>query len=252
MSQNEQTGLLFAGTLYASLKDPKTGIFGPYTRLECDKFELKVTSDKLQKVSKSRERFGQAWLTHHTPKPTEFSLTLDEVNRDVFAMQLSGTITDIDQAASAVAGLEVTVKPGGWVPLGVEVIDEAAIVVKSLDDATTYDKDTDYTINPRLGLIYVPFTGSAIIGPKVKVTTSKLSYSGIEIAGASQHSHTMAMKLDGKNLINGKDIILDAPQGTVSSQDAFDFLSGKLASVPLSGNLEVPPGANAPFTLREF
>lgn len=47
-------------------------------------------------------------------------------------------------------------------------------------------------------------------------------------------------------------MLLTAPQITVSAQDAFDFLSGKAASVPLKGFAEVAEGESSPFKLRYF
>ena len=41
-------------------------------------------------------------------------------------------------------------------------------------------------------------------------------------------------------------------QATVNADDAYDFLSGKLASVPLNGNLEIAAGESSPFNLQYF
>ena len=60
----------------------------------------------------------------------------------------------------------------------------------------------------------------------------------------------MKLVLDGINLIDRKNILLTIPQATVTAEDAYDFLSGKLASVPLKGTLEVASGESSAFQLQ--
>lgn len=247
----ETNGLLFAGDLLLSVRDPATGLFGGYNRLQADKFEIKTPSDMLQKTSKGRATFGQSWLTFFAGKPAEFSLTLDEMSREVLAMQLAGEVSALTQTAGALTGIEVTVVPGKWVEIGYENLDVAALVVKDSTDTTTYVNGTDYEVNPRLGVIYVPLGGTIPAGV-VKLTAAKKAFTGSQIAGGKQFSTTLRLKLDGINLITREGMLLEAQQATVSAQDAFDFLSGKLSSVPLKGQLQVAPGADSPFVLKYF
>lgn len=251
MPTNDTNGLLFAGDALISIRNPSTGVFGGYTRLQADKFEIKTPSDQAQKVSKGRDTFGQAWLTFFTGKPAEFAITLDEVSREVLAMQLSGEISTLDQTASALTGIDVTVEPGKWVDIGYENLDLATLEVKNSAGTTTYANGTDYEVNPRTGMIYVP-AGGTIAAGIVKFTAAKKAFTGQQIAGGKQFSTTMRIKLDGINLVNRKDMLLEAQLATVSAQDAFDFLSGKLASVPLKGQMAVAAGYTSPFQLKYF
>ena len=244
-------GLLFAGDLLVAVRNPATGVFGGYERLHADKFEVKTPSDMQQKVSKGRETFGQSWLTYYVGKPAEFSLTLDEVSRSVLALQLAGESSALSQTAGAISGIEVTVEPGKWVDIGYENLDLATLEVTNSDGTTTYVNGTDYEVNPRTGMIYVP-TGGAIAAGVVKFTAAQTAFTGLVIAGGKQFSTTLRLKLDGINLIDRQNLLLTAPQATVSAQDAFDFLSGKLASVPLKGLLEIADGETSPFQLKYF
>lgn len=247
----ETNGLLFAGDLLISIRNPSTGLFGGYTRLQADKFEVKTPSEMMQKVSKARETFGQSWLTFFSGKPAEFALTLDEISQETLAMQLAGEVGALTQTAGALTAIDVTVVPGQWVDIGYENLDLAALVVTDPPATTTYVKDVDYEVNPRTGMIYVP-VGGAIPAGIVKFTAAKKAFTGSVIAGAKQFSTTLRMKLDGINLVTRQDMLLTAQQGTVSAQDAYDFLSGKLASVPLKGTLEVAEGYGSPFQLKYF
>lgn len=247
----QTNGLLFAGDLLISIRNPSTGLFGGYTRLHADKFEVKTPSEMMQKVSKGRSTFGQSWLTYFSGKPAEFALTLDEISQETLAMQLAGEVGELTQAAGALTAIDVTVVPGKWVDIGYENLDLTALEVTNSAATTTYAKDVDYEVNPRTGMIYVP-VGGAIPAGIVKLTAAKKAFTGSVIAGAKQFSTTLRMKLDGINLITRQNILLVAQQGTVSAQDAYDFLSGKLASVPLKGLLEVATGYDSPFQLKYF
>ncbi|WP_234082432.1 hypothetical protein [Azonexus sp. R2A61] len=250
MAQNDiASGLLFAGTLYAQAYDPVTGLYGAYQRYEVDKFEITTPSDKLQKISKSRESFGQAKNTYFVAKPVDFSITFDELSGDIFAAMLSGVASDVNDASAALANLPVTVVPGAWVEIpGGENLDLNTVVVKDATGTTTYSDDK-YEINERLGMIYVP-AGGAIAAGSVKISASTLAFEGTKIEGAQRYAHVMRYKLDGINLLDRRDMTLFAPRAVVSSNTAQDWLSGKLASVALTGNLEVTDGYASPFVLK--
>jgi len=249
MSQDIASGLLFAGTLYSQSYDPNTGIWSAYQRFEIDKFEITTPSDKKQKISKSRESFGQAKNTFFVPKPTEFSITFDELNGDIFAAMLSGVAVAVDDGAATLTNIPVTVVPGAWVeiPDG-ENLDPETIVVKDSTNTTTYTADK-YDVNPRLGLIFVP-EGGTIAAGLVSVSASKLAFEGTEIQGAQRYAHIMRYQLDGYNLLDRRDMRLFTPRAVVSSNTAQDWLSGELASVALTGNLEVTAGYTSPFYLK--
>jgi hypothetical protein len=251
MSEQQPTGLLFAGDLLISVRNPTTGEFGGYIRRHADKFEIKTPSDMLQKKSKGRETFGQAWLTHFMGKPAEFSAVLDDIDDDSLAMQLAGVVSPLTQTAGALAGITITVDPGKWTEIGYENLDLATLSVTNDDATTTYTKDVDYQVNPRTGMIFVP-VGGAIPAGTVKFTAGKKAFTSTQIAGGKEFSTTLRMKLDGVNLITRRNMLVVVPQATVSASDAYDFLSGKLASVPLKGLLEIAPGENAPFTLKDL
>ena len=246
MSSKTQ-GLLFAGDLLVARKNPVTGVFGGYDRLYADKFELKTPSERLEKISKGRETFGQAWLTYHIGKPAEFSLVLDEISREALAMRLSGEITTISSSVTAIAGAEVTVIPGKWVETGYRNLNPAGLSVKKGE--TTYVAGTDYEINPRTGMLFVP-EGGTISAGTVTLAGATLASAGVRIDGGKLFSTTMKLVLDGINLIDRKNILLTIPQATVTAEDDYDFLSGKLASVPLKGTLEVASGESSAFQLQ--
>ena len=250
-TNDNAAGLLFAGDLLLAIRNPSTGVFGAYKKLYCDKFEIKTPSDQQQKISKGRETFGNAWLTYFLGKPAEFAITLDEASRDELAIALSGESSVLSQALGAITAIDVTVVPGQWVDIGFEDLDLTSLLVKDAAGVTTYVKDVDYQVNPRLGLLYVPLGGTVPAGI-VKFTAGKKAHTGVKIDAGKQYGSVIRCKGDFIHLITRQDLVLDMQQATVSSQDAFDFLSGKLASVPLKGTAEIASGQSSPFQIRYF
>lgn len=100
-------------------------------------------------------------------------------------------------------------------------------------------------------MIYVPVGGTIVAGI-VKFTAGKKAATGQQVLGGKRFSTVMKVKLDGINLINRENMLLVAQQVTVSSEDAFDFLSGKLNSIPLKGVMEVAAGYDSPFQLKYY
>ena len=90
----------------------------------------------------------------------------------------------------------------------------------------------------------------SIAAGNVKLSASKKAFTGTAIAGGKQVSTDLRIKLDGINLVTRQNMLLTAELATVSAQDAFDFLGGKLASVPLKGKLRIAAGQTAPFILK--
>lgn len=245
----QQPGELFAGTFYIAMLDEATGTFGPMFTVETDKLEIKTPSSLVEAISKSRESYGQVHTDARVAKPTEFSVVFTEASRQIMAMKLSGVLSTIAQTQLALSAVPVVLKGlDEWVEIGHAHLAEAGLLVKDgTTGTTTYVKDVDYQINPRLGLIR-PLTGGAITASTtVKITGNRAAVTGDRITGAKKYRHQFKGYLDGVNLVTQKDAIVTIPLASVSSEDAHDFLGDKLTQVALKGRLTVPAGASAPF-----
>jgi hypothetical protein len=245
----ETKALLFAGDLFIAFKDPATGLFSARQQLECDKLAIGTPSDIKEKISKGRDTYGQAFVSFGVPKPTEFELTLSELTREIFAMQLSGILETLTAASGTLTDVPVTVVLDQWVEIGHENLADTGITVKNTAGTVTYDEGVDYELNRRLGFLKALSTGEIVAGD-VHVSGAKNAITGQQILGASNYNSTFKFDLDGINLVTRKDMILRVGQATVSSQNAYDFMGGELANVPLKGRLEIPAPGQPPFLLQ--
>lgn len=247
----KQAGELFAGTLYLEFLNEETGEFGSIFTVETDKLEIKTPSTLVEATSKSRERYGQTHTDARVPKPTEFSIVFTEVTRQIMAAKLSGVVASINQAQLALSSVTIQLKAlDEWVSLGHEHITEAGFLVKDSTGTTTYVKDVDYEINPRLGLIRPLSGGDIAANASVKITGNRAAVTGDVIQGGKKYRHQFRGRLDGINLVTQEDALVAFPLASVSSEDAHDFLGEKLTQIALKGRLTVPQGATAPFTVK--
>lgn len=245
-------GFLGAGDTYVARFDPQTQLFLPYQGpYESTKFEVKATTKLVEMTSKSRGGYGQIVESVPLQQPTEFSLSLAEVNKESLTMALLGTQAAYTQAAAPVVDEVVVGHIGGWSQLTKSNLNPAVPpVVTNSAGVTTYVLGTDYEINFQLGWIKVLVGGTITEGQSLKVDYTALAFAGTKILGARNAQLRAKILFDGINQADGSAAVVECWSAVMSSSAAFDFLADKFNEVPLTGRLTVPTGKTEPFELR--
>lgn len=242
--------LLLAGDLLFRTYDPVTATWATsWDIAEVDKLAIQTPADKIQRISNGRATYGQSRGGITVPKPTTFSLTFAAASIEMMRLKLAGTVEAINIASGTITEQSVTVVPGLWVEIGKENLAAAGLVVTNSAGTTTYVLNDHYEINYRFGLIKAIKGGPITAGP-VKITATHNAVAGSRIRGAQQYRSVLELKLDGVNLNDGSPIYLRAWQAAVSSDSEHDFMVKGLATVPLSGELEIPLGRSEPFVIE--
>lgn len=248
---NEARGFLGAGDLYISSFNPLTGTFDPYQGpFECSKFEIKASSDLKEMTSRSREAYGQVIAAASIPKPTDFSVTLAEVNTATLTLALMGSSAPQDQASGALTAVPVTASLDKWVQLSRQNIVDTGFVVTNVGATTTYVYGTDYLVNWRVGMIQALSTGAITAAEPLLVTGTYNAIDGTLISGGTQTQIRAAFLLDGINFVDGTPSIVRCADTIMSSSAAIDFLKSDFADAPLTGRITTPAGANTGFTVE--
>lgn len=249
--QNQVIALFLAADVFYRFKNPSTGVFSNPVKIETEKLEITTPSELTEKTSRGRDTYGQTFVSHRVPQPTEFSVTFSEQTRHIFAMSLAGELEEISTSIQTITEEAVTVVLDEWVPIGYRNINPTGFSVKNSAGTTTYVLGTDYEINPRLGLLKAKSSG-AIAAGVVEVSGATLAKNGFRVIGGRQYSHVLSFQVDGRNQITNQDVFFEGFQATVSPEDARDFLSGELDSLPVTGRLEIPPDGDRPFNLEVY
>lgn len=244
-------GFIGAGDLYVSRFDPATQAFLPFIGpIETTKFEITPKTELKEQVSKGRSSYGQVIESVALAQPFEFTADFAEVTGDTLVNAFLGTETAIAQTAGALAEVTLTAKLDGWVETGTLNLSAVALLVQDSTKTTTYVLDTDYQVNRRLGTIKA-LSGGAITADQVlKINGSKLALDGTLIAGGTEAQIRAKFKFDGKNMVDGKAVIVDVHEVVIAADSAFDFLADDFNTVSLPGKLKTPTGKSEPFTVR--
>lgn len=251
MTQSTARGFLGAGDLYIAPFNPSTGAFdgfqGPY---ECSKFEIKASSDLKEMTSHSRTQYGQVIAAVSIPKPTEFSVTMAEINNETLTTALMGSQTPSTQASGTLTDSPITAKLDHYVQLPKQNLSDVAFEVTNSAGTTTYVLGTDYVVNWRLGMVKALSTGTIIAAEALLVSGTYNAIDGTMISGATQTQIRAQFMLDGINFVDGSPSIVRCPDCIMSSSAALDFLKSDFADAPLTGRVTTPIGAAAPFTVE--
>ena len=109
-------GFLGSGDLYINriVGGVKQGQEGPF---ECEKFEVKANSELRERVSKSRNGYGQVVASAAIPQPFDLSITLGEADSNGLSIALLGTVTTATQTSGNLTAASVTARRNKWVAL---------------------------------------------------------------------------------------------------------------------------------------
>lgn len=245
-------GFLGAGDIYIARFDTTTQAFLPYKgAYEATKFEIKATTKLVEMTSKGRASYGQIVESVPLQQPTEFSLSLAEVNKESMTLALLGTQAAYTQIAATVTDEVIAAKLDGWVPLTKVGLNSAVPAVVTNAGATvTYVEGVDYVVNYQLGWFKALIGGAITDGASLKVDFSALAFTGTRIRGATNAQLRAKVLFDGINQADGSAAVVECYTAVISASAAFDFLADKFNEIPLSGRLVVPTGKTEPFEIR--
>lgn len=244
-------GFIGAGDLYVSRYDPATASFLPFVGpIETTKFEIVPKTELKEQVSKGRNTYGQVIESVALAQPFEFTADFAEVTGATLVNAFLGTETPIAQAAGVMTEKTVTAREDGWVEIGALNISAVGLLVQDSTKTTTYVLGTDYEINRRLGTIKALSSGSIADAAVLKINGNLLALDGTQIAGGTEAQIRAKFKFDGKNMVDGKAVIVDVHEVVIAADSAFDFLADDFNTVSLPGKLKTPAGKAEPFTVK--
>lgn len=244
-------GFIGAGDLYVSRYDPATATFLPFVGpIETTKFEITPKTELKEQVSKGRATYGQVIESVALAQPFEFTADFAEVTGATLVNAFLGTETPIAQAAGAMSEKTVTARLGGWVEIGALNVSTSGLLVQDSTKTITYVAGTDYEINRRLGTIKALTGGAIDDGDVLKINGNLLALDGTQIAGGTEAQIRAKFKFDGKNMVDGKAVIVDVHEVVIAADSAFDFLADDFNTVTLPGKLKTPAGKSEPFTVK--
>lgn len=242
-------GFLGAGDVYINLlvNGVKAGMKGPYY---ANKFEITPKVTKVELTSKGRNDYGQVLESVALQEPAEFTLELNEVNKESMVIALLGTTAARTQISGTLTAEAATAKLDIWVPLSMQGLTPAELTVTDSTAAITYIEGTDYLVNRQLGWVKALSTGDIVGDEELKVTGAYGAISGTIISGATKPDIRAEIVFDGINQADGLPVIVTVREAIIAADAAFDFLADAFNTVNLPGTMKTPTGAKEPFTVE--
>jgi len=243
--------ILGAGSVRIDYYDPILLAFqGLGDPLGADKFEISPDSENKQKISKTKESYGQAVASVAYAKPTKIAIVLSSMSAQALAMQLQGTRSAWTQGSATITDEAVVAKLDKWIKLSKRNISDVGLTVKHTSGTPTYVLGTDYLINYFTGEIKPLSTGVIAADESVKVSGAALAIAGDQIAGGTQAQVRAHLTWEGLNLVDGQQIECECWEAVLTSSKGFDFLANDFNGIELTGYLVVPAGKTEPYVVR--
>lgn len=241
-------GFLGAGDIYINRIEAgvKQGIEGPYYG---NKFEIKPKVKKLELSSKGRNDYGQLLESVSIQEPAEFTVELNEVNKESMTIALLGSQAAVSQTAGSLTAEAIVAKLDKWVPLSKGGLTGAATVTNT-GATVTYVMGTDYVVNPQTGWVKALSTGTIVADEALKVTCAYGAYTGTKISGATNTDIRAEIIFNGINQADGLPCIVTIHEAVIAADAAFDFLASDFNTVSLPGSMKTPAGSAEPFTVE--
>ncbi len=212
--------------------------------------EITPDSEIKEQFGRGRDNYGQVIASVNIPKPHKFKIMLDQLDQRTMAINFLGEDSVINTASGSITDEAIAVKHDKYVMLSKRGL--SSVVVKSSDGVTTYTASTDYVVIARTGLLMALSTGTIADGATVKVSASYAAETGWKVIGATKPSVRMRIFMDGRNLVNGKNVYVKVWHVQVKPTQPVDFLSPDFKGVELEGTMITPTGYASPYQVEQI
>lgn len=243
--QNSPIGLIAAGDLYMDFLDSNGNSTGFQLAGNCKKFAPKVETETKENKLNGRDTFGQTAESFTRITGSSLSMTFNRYDPQILAAAFMGSAVDMAAAAGPYTA-SITAIKDRWVETGYTGLDTC--VVKDATDTTTYVAGTDYEVNKRTGMIKALTTD--LDGDTLHVSGDTLAKTGAKITAGTQSVVNVALRLDGKNLATGGNVLVTVWQAQLRSETDFDFMGEDFPEVTFTGTLITPTGKSWPFQVE--
>jgi hypothetical protein len=209
-------GFLGSGDLYINriVGGVKQGQEGPF---ECEQFEIKANSELRERVSKSRNGYGQVVASAAIPQPFDLSVTLGEADANGLSIALLGTVTTTSQIAGSLSAVSVVSDLNKWVQLTHQRLTGAATVAGGTAAFTGAIAGTVLTISAvSAGAVYVGQVISGVgvtAGTTITAFTTGTGGTGTYVVSATQTVSSVAMTGAARAYVEGTDFQINRELG---------------------------------------
>lgn len=255
MADLPSSGLLAEGTSYFKRWDGSAYAAG-FDRWE-GTTELGIEVSVDEKMQESREKGRTGTIpengTVRLLKPTKISITQNRWNRQTAAASLMGIDTTLTVGSATQTAQSVTLGGAGiYVPSGVRNVAAGSVIVTNVGATVTYIEGVDYEFVYTTGDI-AKLVGSAIAdAASVLVTAQQTAIAGWSVDIARVPQIKGYYKFDGRNLADGRNLVVYAPMLVLASNTALDLMKNDFNELKMKGMPELKVGESSALWIDYF
>jgi hypothetical protein len=213
----------------------------------CKEISIKGDSDTEEITSNDWEDYGTVLASDTIPKPHTVTFVFNQLDAELFAAGFSGVSTTLTQTSGTITDQDVVMRLDRFVEIGKRMI--SAPVLKHTSGTPSYVLDTDYEINPKLGLIQAKTGGAITDLQSCKLSCSHAAINGSKITGATRANVMARIMIDGQERSTGKGFIFDGKKVRLASTTEVALIGDKFVEVSFSGTFQKPDDGSAVYDL---
>jgi hypothetical protein len=242
--KDEQQGILASGDLYMDFLDNNGESTGFQLVGNAKKFAPKVETETKENKLNGRDTLGQTADSFTRITSATLAITFNRYDPNILAAAFMGSAVEQDETAGPFAA-EVTGIKGKWVDFGATGLETVTV-----QDAASLPlvAGEDYEANLRAGMIMV--LTDDLDGKTLKIAATTAAKTGKKIKASTRPMINVAIRLDGKNNVNGQNILVDVFKAQLKTDTEFDFLAEDFPELSFTGTMLTPPGKTWPFEIQ--
>ena len=255
MSDTPSAGLIAEGTSYFKRWNG-TAYADGFEKLEgTTELSIEVSVDEKPQESREKGKTGSIPEngTVRILKPTKVKMTLNRWNKQSATIALMGVDTALSVGSSTQTAQAVSLsKAGIYVPSGVRNVEAGSVVVTNTGATVTYQEGVDYDFVYTTGDIAKLSGGAIADNESVKITAQQNAIAGWSVDVAKVPQIKGYYKFDGRNLADGRNLIVYAPMLVLASKTALDLMKNDFNELKMEGMPELKVGEQKALWLEYF
>lgn len=233
------SGLICAGNVHIALLNDDGSFAGFLDIKNTTRLALSAgEGEEKQRISKQRESYGQVLDSVIIPAVPTVALTFDEADAETVGMALLGTLSPINLTSQTRAGVDLDVPAlGVWLELGDRYINPTGFELAASGGTPVLVQGVDYVVDLTMGLVKFLPAGSVDVDDVVEKSYTTRAITGTRIQASRKNQLKARVLLNGKNLADGRGIVIEVPQCTLKSASEFDALSSEFVVTEVNGSI---------------
>lgn len=193
--------------------------------LRASLFTFQPVTALIELQSTEHDTHGEGFGGYALPSPPVVGINFWDSPDLIQGAALLGEVTTVSFVAATATAQALTLAANGWGDLGHKNLDVGSVVITNVGATVTYNLDTDYDINHRLGWI-LPLPGGLLAaGGDIEYTWTSAAHDATQIESGKKSDFRVRINFDGQEKISLEYFDVTMPLVTLGSNVPLDHVA---------------------------